>query len=41
MKKSNDIKIITFDCYGTLIDWDRGIREFFVEILSDKNQKTY
>ena len=39
MKKSNDIKIISFDCYGTLIDWDRGIREFFVEILSDKNQK--
>jgi len=23
--------IITFDCYGTLIDWDRGIGDWFVE----------
>jgi 2-haloalkanoic acid dehalogenase type II len=22
--------VITFDCYGTLIDWERGIREAFV-----------
>ena len=29
-------KAITFDCYGTLIDWERGIQEFFAESLSMK-----
>ncbi len=24
---------VTFDCYGTLIDWESGIREFFRTIL--------
>jgi len=23
--------LITFDCYGTLIDWDRGLGDWFVE----------
>src|SRR5262245_26021380 len=23
--------VVTFDCYGTLIDWERGIAEAFVE----------
>jgi 2-haloalkanoic acid dehalogenase type II len=24
--------VITFDCYGTLIDWERGIAEVFVDL---------
>ena len=24
---TTDLKLITFDCYGTLIDWESGIRE--------------
>jgi 2-haloacid dehalogenase len=28
------IKAITFDCYGTLIDWERGIRDFVQPILN-------
>lgn len=24
------VKAVTFDCYGTLIDWERGIREFLM-----------
>jgi len=27
---------LTFDCYGTLIDWDTGLREIFTEILRRK-----
>lgn len=27
---------VTFDCYGTLIDWDSGIRKFLNELLSRK-----
>ena len=23
---------VTFDCYGTLIDWDSGIRRFFASL---------
>ena len=25
MAKESDFDIITFDCYGTLIDWESGI----------------
>lgn len=33
------IKVITFDCYGTLINWDSGTYDFFRKILplEDKN----
>ena len=27
-------KAITFDCYGTLIDWESGIQQFFAERLA-------
>lgn len=27
---------LTFDCYGTLIDWESGAREVFVRVLSKK-----
>ena len=39
MSETTTIKVITFDCYGTLIDWDKGIKGFFKEILPDKNQQ--
>lgn len=29
-------KAITFDCYGTLIDWERAIQRFFAESLDMK-----
>lgn len=32
-------RIITFDCYGTLIDWDSGIRNVFQAILESKAAK--
>ncbi len=27
-----DYDVITFDCYGTLIDWERGIAEVFADL---------
>ena len=30
-------KVITFDCYGTLIDWESGIQQFFRERLTAHN----
>lgn len=29
-------KVLTFDCYGTLVDWEKGQRQAFTEILSGK-----
>lgn len=29
-------KAITFDCYGTLIDWERAIQSFFAESMDSK-----
>ena len=26
-------KAITFDCYGTIIDWDKGVQKQFQKIL--------
>jgi 2-haloacid dehalogenase len=31
-----DVDAITFDCYGTLIDWDRGLRQFLTRLLISK-----
>ncbi len=28
---------VTFDCYGTLIDWDAGIRNFLRDLLNSKS----
>jgi 2-haloacid dehalogenase len=33
MEKLQDIRILTFDCYGTLIDWSAGLRQSFVSIF--------
>ncbi len=30
-------KAITFDCYGTLIDWESGIQRFFADRLAAHN----
>src|SRR5947209_17870299 len=30
-------KAITFDCYGTLIDWESGIQQFFAQRLAAHN----
>ena len=31
-------KAITFDCYGTLIDWESAIQQFFAERLAASNR---
>lgn len=30
------VDAITFDCYGTLIDWERGLRQFLTRLLINK-----
>ncbi|HZN62400.1 MAG TPA: haloacid dehalogenase type II [Planctomycetota bacterium] len=30
------VDAITFDCYGTLIDWDRGLRQYLTRLLIAK-----
>jgi 2-haloacid dehalogenase len=32
-------KAITFDCYGTLIDWEGEIQRFFAQLLTAKHMK--
>jgi 2-haloacid dehalogenase len=32
-------KAITFDCYGTLIDWKRAIQQFFAESMDSKGYR--
>ncbi|HEY3055408.1 MAG TPA: HAD-IA family hydrolase [Thermoanaerobaculia bacterium] len=32
---SKEFDYVTFDCYGTLIDWETGIREAFVSAAAD------
>ena len=29
-------EVLTFDCYGTLIDWESAIRRFFAESMDSK-----
>lgn len=31
------VRLLTFDCYGTLINWEEGPREVFEEILASKD----
>ncbi len=33
------IKVVTFDCYGTLMDWDKTVKDFFWEILPQFNSE--
>jgi 2-haloacid dehalogenase len=30
---------VTFDCYGTLVDWETGIKTVLTEIIREKNSK--
>ena len=30
--------VLTFDCYGTLIDWERGIWDAFQPVLNQNNR---
>jgi 2-haloacid dehalogenase len=32
-----DFKVLTFDCYGTLIDWETGIWQALSPLLADHN----
>jgi 2-haloalkanoic acid dehalogenase type II len=34
LKKLSDFKVLTFDCYGTLIDWEAGIWDAFQPLIS-------
>jgi 2-haloalkanoic acid dehalogenase type II len=35
LERSREIEFVTFDCYGTLIDWETGIRAAFKESLGN------
>ena len=50
MAKLTDFKVLTFDCYGTLIDWESGIWDAlqpllmsnrFPDISRDRALRTY
>ena len=34
MQRLSDFKVLTFDCYGTLIDWEAGIWDAFQPLIS-------
>ncbi|HMB67160.1 MAG TPA: hypothetical protein VKM96_04355, partial [Candidatus Bathyarchaeia archaeon] len=33
MEQPQEFEFITFDCYGTLIDWETGIQRAFNQVL--------
>jgi len=35
LPKLKDIKVVTTDCYGTLIDWEKGIGDAFEKMAED------
>lgn len=35
----SSIEALTFDCYGTLIDWDAGVRDYVAPILARSSQR--
>jgi len=37
MAKLTDYKVLTFDCYGTLIDWESGIWDALQPLLMSNN----
>ncbi|MEZ4511244.1 MAG: haloacid dehalogenase type II [Chloroflexota bacterium] len=37
MARLSDYKVLTFDCYGTLIDWESGIWDAFQPLLMANN----
>jgi len=38
MKDPAAVRALTFDCYGTLIDWDAGIRAYLRRLLDAKGR---
>jgi 2-haloacid dehalogenase len=36
MLKFNQCEVVSFDCYGTLIDWERGILPVLRQLLSSR-----
>lgn len=34
-----DFKVLTFDCYGTLIDWEHGIHHALIPLIAKADQK--
>ena len=37
-KEFSDYRVLTLDCYGTLIDWERGIWDAFQPILTENKR---
>jgi len=35
LARQREYQVVTFDCYGTLIDWETGIRASFKQALRD------
>ena len=35
MEKPREFEFVTFDCYGTLIDWETGIQRAFKQALEE------
>jgi 2-haloacid dehalogenase len=35
--KWSDIRVLTFDCYGTLIDWEKGLLDTLIPVLLAHN----
>ncbi|MEM1665785.1 MAG: haloacid dehalogenase type II [Nitrososphaerota archaeon] len=33
-----EFDVLTFDCYGTLVDWESGAKQVFIRILSKKKK---
>ena len=36
MLNFNQFEVVSFDCYGTLIDWERGILPVLRQLLSSR-----
>lgn len=36
MTDPTQVRALTFDCYGTLIDWETGIRAYLARLLAAK-----
>jgi 2-haloacid dehalogenase len=38
LQRLSDFRVITFDCYGTLIDWETGIWDAFQPLISSNSR---
>ena len=38
LQRLNDFRVLTFDCYGTLIDWETGIWDAFQPLISSNGR---